>query len=122
MTLTELADLFACAALLMGLLFIALGVLGMLKLPDVYTRMHAASKCTTLGLLGVTTGTALHLCTLPGANIAEVLTCATVLICFQFLAGPIGAHLLGKAAHSVGSPMCDATVDDELKRDQRKSK
>ena len=30
MTLTELADLFACAALLMGLLFIALGVLGML--------------------------------------------------------------------------------------------
>lgn len=120
MTITDFANALACVFLAVGLLFTALGVFGMLKLPDVYNRMHAASKCTTLGLLGIVIGAALHLCMLPNANIAEIVSRALVLVLFQFLAGPVGAHLLAKAAHATGTPVCDATIDDALARDKRK--
>jgi multicomponent Na+:H+ antiporter subunit G len=113
MTLENAMNLAACACLLVGLFFTAVGVLGILKLPDVYNRMHAATKCMTLGLSGIVLGTAIHLCTLPSANIATLLARAALLIVFQFLAGPVGAHLLAKAAYRVETPRCPRTADDK---------
>jgi multicomponent Na+:H+ antiporter subunit G len=108
-------NLTACAFLLAGLAFIALGVAGLLKLPDVYNRMHAATKCMTLGLSGLVIGSALHLCTLPGSDAVAVLGRAAVLILFQFLAGPVGGHLLAKAAYAVDTPRVTGTTEDERK-------
>ncbi len=43
----------------LGVLFSLIGVLGLIRLPDVYTRLHASGKVSTLGLLGLLLGAAL---------------------------------------------------------------
>jgi multicomponent Na+:H+ antiporter subunit G len=76
-----------------GAAFTMLAGLGALRFRDAYTRMHPAAKGPTLGLLLVAIGTAIELRTL-----ALLLALALVVI-LQFLAAPVGTHLLGRAIH-----------------------
>jgi multicomponent Na+:H+ antiporter subunit G len=76
-----------------GAAFAAVAGLGALRFYDVLTRMHAATKATTLALLLVASGSALHLGDSSGA-IKLLLAVALV-----FITAPIGAHLVGRAAY-----------------------
>ena len=105
-------DALASIALTFGLFFMFVGVLGVLRLPDAYSRMHAASKCTTLGLTGMLIAAGLHLWTL------DVVAKSATVIIFTFVATPIGTHLLAKAAHHGKLPQWDKTLSDELADDK----
>ncbi|MFG0293404.1 MAG: monovalent cation/H(+) antiporter subunit G [Phycisphaerales bacterium JB065] len=105
-------DAFAAIALAGGLFFMFVGVLGILRLPDAYSRMHAASKCTTLGLTGMLIAAGLHLWTL------DIVAKSIAVIVFTFVATPIGTHLLAKAAHHGKLPLWDRTLSDELAEDK----
>lgn len=105
-------DALAVVALAIGLFFMFVGVLGVLRLPDAYSRMHAASKCTTLGLTGMLIAAGLHLWTL------DVVAKSATVIIFTFVATPIGTHLLAKAAHHGKLPQWDKTLSDELADDK----
>lgn len=85
------------AALLMaGLFFIAGGVVGILRMPDFYTRLHAQGKCDTLGVALMLGALALHQgFTLTGLKIVAI-------IFFIVLANPVATHALGRAALSWG--------------------
>lgn len=83
----------ASAFVLVGAAFTMLGGIGVLRLRDVFSRIHPAAKGPTLGLLLVAIGTALEL-----RQAGVVLTLALVVV-LQFLAAPVGAHLLGRAIH-----------------------
>lgn len=111
-TVTGARDLLAIIALAIGLFFMFVGVLGVLRLPDAYSRMHAASKCTTLGLTGMLIAAGLHLWTL------DVVAKSATVIIFTYIATPIGAHLLAKAAHHGKLPLWDRTLSDELAEDK----
>lgn len=78
--------------LLLGAGWVLLAAVGVLRFDDVYARMHAATKATTLGLLLVLGGAATHLAGEDAAKLALV----GVLV---FLTAPIGAHLIGRAVH-----------------------
>ena len=104
-------DLIAAFALLVGLFFMFVGAVGVFRMPDAYHRIHAASKCTTLGLTGMLVAACLHL---GGVNIVSK---AVITIVFTFIATPIGSHLLSKAAHRGGLPTWEGTLDDEYARD-----
>jgi multicomponent Na+:H+ antiporter subunit G len=112
LTASGVRDLIAIIALAFGLFFMFVGVLGVLRLPDAYSRMHAASKCTTLGLTGMLIAAGLHLWTL------DVVAKSVTVIIFTYIATPIGAHLLAKAAHHGKLPQWDRTLSDELAEDK----
>jgi multicomponent Na+:H+ antiporter subunit G len=96
--------------LVLGSAFMLLAALGLLRLPDVYTRMSATSKAATLGAALLLVGAALHFGSVAVAGRALVIAV------FLFLTAPIAAHLIGRAAYRRGSPLWEGTVADELGR------
>ena len=91
-------------AVVAGTAFSILGVLGYIRLPDVYTRLHSVGKVGAFGavllMLGAVVWTPLGL----GKGL--------VLIAFLLLAGPVAAHTLASAAYRVGIPLSQAVRDD----------
>jgi multicomponent Na+:H+ antiporter subunit G len=90
-----------------GSLALVAGV-GMVRLPDVFARMHAATKPATLGLVLVCTGAGVSDAQVP--DIAKLV----LVIALQFLTAPVGAHLVGRAAYNAGGLLAPGTVFDEL--------
>lgn len=90
---------------IVGLLFLLGGVfsffaaVGVLRLPDVFTRMHASTKAGTLGTSFILAGAAVHFQDLT-------ITAKVVLaILFILLTAPIAGHMIGRAAQRTGVPM-----------------
>ncbi len=84
--------LLASMLLILGLLFILIGVVGILRLPDFYTRLHAMGKCDTLGVALVLLALAIH------AGVSLVTVKLLLISIFISLANPIATHALGRAA------------------------
>lgn len=98
---------------LSGAMFLLIGALGVYRMPDVYNRMQAGTKATTLGSLLFLTGLALgHPDLVPGLKIL-------VLILFVVFTNPLSSHALARAAHFIGVPMTEKTVRDDLAADEQ---
>ena len=111
-TVRAAMDWFAALFLGAGLVFMVVGAIGVVRLPDAYNRLHAASKCVTLGLTGMLLAACYHLGTAP------VVSKALATIAFTFVATPIGTHMLAKAAHHGHLKMWERTLSDELAEDK----
>ncbi|MFC2948429.1 monovalent cation/H(+) antiporter subunit G [Virgibacillus sediminis] len=85
-------------ALLIGTFFIVSAAIGVVRFPDVYTRLHAATKAATLGVSSILIGAFLFLYFHESIVSGKLL----VGIVFILLTAPVGAHMLGRAAHAVG--------------------
>ncbi|QLF69811.1 Na+/H+ antiporter subunit G [Peteryoungia desertarenae] len=101
--------ILTAAIVVVGALFSLLAAIGIIRLPDLYTRMHAASKAGTVGSGLLLLAVGIH------SGEYSVFFRALAGIIFFILTAPIAAHLLAKAAHSVGYPMSKESVRDELK-------
>lgn len=101
-------DVVAAALILIGCSLGLLGGLGVVRLPDVYGRMHAATKPPTLGLVLVALGAMLRV------DSASDVAFLVLVVMLQFLTAPVGAHLIGRAAHDSGGLEDPATVRDDL--------
>ena len=119
-TIMMLSDLTTVFFLASGLFFMTVGALGLLRLPDMYHRMHAATKCVTLGISGMLLAALFYLPAHQGASAIEIFTKVVLVILFQFVANPVGAHLLAKAAHLDRCHMWDHTISDELEEDHQR--
>ncbi len=86
-----MADIIIGLLLLGGGGFVLIAAIGIVRLPDVLTRMHASTKAGTLGSLLILAGLAVHVATIPVAS--KVI--ATAL--FLLLTAPIAAHMIGRA-------------------------
>ncbi len=95
-----------------GIAFDFLGVLGLVRLPDVYNRLQAATKCVTFGSAGILFGVFL----LNGFSSFGFK--ALLGIAFIFLSSPVAAHAISRAAHRSGIPLAKQTVFDEYARDK----
>jgi multicomponent K+:H+ antiporter subunit G len=105
-----MTEIVASILLSIGTVFTLIGSIGLVRLPDFYTRMHAPTKATTLGVSGVLAAAAL---TIPGGVLAVGLK-SLVVIAFLFLTAPIGAHMMGRAARAGGIGFCPQTGAIEL--------
>lgn len=95
--------------LILGLFFIAAGCLGLYRMPDVFCRMHATSKATTLGLVFILMASFIHL------GFSTVGLKAILAIAFAFLTAPVGAHLISRAAYQRGVKLHERSMIDELR-------
>ena len=94
---------------LSGALFLFLAALGIIRMPDVYNRMQAGTKATTLGTLLVLIGQA---CIHPSWAGKLFL-----LALFILLTNPISSHTLARAAHFIRIPLAKESVNDALAED-----
>ncbi len=95
--------------LILGSLFILLSAIGIIKMPDLYTRMSATTKASTLGIGLVLIGTAFF-----WGNVGIVVR-SIAIITFLLLTAPVAAHIIGRAAYFDKVPLWDKTQIDELK-------
>lgn len=93
---------------LLGAIFVFLAAVGVLRLPDVFTRMHANTKSSTLGAGLIMTGAALYF------NDVAISTRALAVVFFLFLTAPVGAHMIARAAYFSGVPLWEKTLSDDL--------
>lgn len=101
------------AALLMvtGAVFSLLAAIGVLRLPDLYTRMHAASKAGVVGAGLVLLALAL------ASGDGPVILRAVLGILFLLLTTPVAAHLLARAAYRAGQQPASVTIVNDLQRE-----
>jgi multicomponent Na+:H+ antiporter subunit G len=92
-----------------------LAAVGVLRMPDLFTRMQASTKASTLGLGCLLIGLALHL---PEPSI---LIRAGSIVAFVMLTAPVAAHVIARAAYSSGVPMWKGSIVDERRDDERAS-
>jgi multicomponent Na+:H+ antiporter subunit G len=104
----EAADLAGAFLLLLGCFQSLLGVIGMLRFPDVLSRSHAATKPQTLGLLLVLAGVALRL--RDGIDLGTL----ALIAFFQFLTGPVASHLVARSAYRTGQTGSRGLLRDDL--------
>ena len=102
-------DIVAGLAVLAGAFFVFAAAVGVLRMPDVYVRMHAATKSGTLGSGLMLLGVALH------SGEGDIVTRALAAVVFLVATAPVASHLLGRAAYVSGVPPWRGTVLDELK-------
>ncbi|MDR5866594.1 monovalent cation/H(+) antiporter subunit G [Halomonas koreensis] len=102
-------ELLKGALLLGGTAFMLVAALGVLRLPDLLTRMHATTKAATLGIALIMLAVALHFG--EGAVVARALG----VVIFVMLTAPVAAHAIGRAGYFVGTRLWDGTVKDELR-------
>lgn len=95
--------------LIIGSLFILMAGVGLVKMPDLYTRMSATTKASTLGVGLVLIGTAIYF-----GNVG-VTSRAIIIIIFLLLTAPIAAHMIARAAYFDGVPLWKKTWKDDLK-------
>ncbi|MCG2802913.1 MAG: monovalent cation/H(+) antiporter subunit G [Cellulomonas sp.] len=110
-TWTALADAVSVVLLLGGAFLAFAAGVGVLRFPDLLSRMHAGTKPQVLGLILVLVGLALRLRS-GGAVWALVLV-----VVFQLLTAPVGAHMVGRAGYRTGKVREDLLVVDELTSD-----
>lgn len=92
-----------------GALFDLLGCIGLLRLPDVYNRLQAATKSVTLGTMMILIGTAVVTAS-PWVGIKAII-CAI----FILLASPTAAHALARGTYLAGVRMWDKSVVNKFK-------
>lgn len=106
--MSSVTDVLAAICLISGAsLSLAAGI-GVLRFPDVLSRMHAASKPQVLGLLLILTGVGLRLQT--GIDITTLVLVAV----FQLTTAPVAAHMIGRAAYRTRRVRKDLLLIDEL--------
>ena len=103
----SVADGIAAACLLLGALLCLTAGLGLLRFPDVLSRMHAGTKPQVLGVLLVVTGAAIRL---AGTSVVWMLA---LVVAFQLITAPLSAHMISRIAYRRGHVRGDLLIVDE---------
>ncbi len=103
-------ELMGQILMIIGVFFILVAGFGVLRMPDIFLRLSASTKATTLGLGLILLGTAVYFSDDLGVSTRAIAT-----IIFVFLTSPISAHVIGRAAYSDGCQLSEKTHLDELK-------
>lgn len=112
MSISVIIKIVVTVLILGGTALSVLSAFGMLRLPDVYTRTHAATKSTTLGVLCTLTGTFLYFW-----HTQDMVSIRLILgIVFVFLTAPVAGHLICRAAYRSGVKLAQESTQDELKK------
>jgi multicomponent Na+:H+ antiporter subunit G len=107
-------DLAIIALVTVGTGFIVIAAIGILRMPDLYSRLHVASKAPTLGIAMLALALVLHF------DEASLWFRATALGLILFVTAPISAHLIARAGFKTNTPLAEGEyVVDETRPEDR---
>ena len=98
-----------------GAFFALAGTLGILKMPDTFSRMQASTCITTMGVIGVGLGALLYAVFVMHAPYTAVKIC--VLVALVLVTNPVGAHAIAKGAYQAGIRPDKEMETDDYRRD-----
>ncbi|MFA5355862.1 MAG: monovalent cation/H(+) antiporter subunit G [Candidatus Omnitrophota bacterium] len=107
-------EMISLVFIVVGISFDLFGCLGLIRLPDIYSRLQASTKCVTLGTCGILLGVFIKF----GFTAAGVK--AIICILFLLLTAPVTAHALAKGAHKSGVRLWKGSVCDKYTEDEKK--
>ena len=93
--------------ILIGSIFLFLGALGIFRMPDIYNRLQAGTKATTLGAMSIILGV--------GLIKLALIWKAILMIAFIAMTAPISSHLIARVAYREGLDLTEKTVIDRCK-------
>lgn len=102
-------DLVIAVLLFSGSLFTLVASVGLLRMPDLFMRLSAATKAATLGIALVLAAVALHF------NQTGVTGRVIAIIAFVILTAPVAAHMIARAAYFIGVPLWKRSISDDLR-------
>jgi multicomponent Na+:H+ antiporter subunit G len=114
----EILELVFAVIIVIGALINLISAIGVIRLPDIYTRNHAASKGATLGILLILSSAFLFYWVREGHWNARIL----LGIIFVFMTAPVAGHLISRAAYNSGVPLWEKSGQDALKAKKQKVK
>jgi multicomponent Na+:H+ antiporter subunit G len=106
-------ELIGSLLILSGAVFLFSAGLGLVRMPDPFTRIQAGTKATTLGNTLIVAGLSFYH--------PEWTPKLVLVIFFVLMTNPISSHALSRAAHRIRTPMAPATVTDALSDDEKAS-
>ncbi len=102
--MTAVNEIVGMVFIAIGLLFQVLGALGLVRLPDVYNRLQAATKTITLGAISIAIGV--------GIADVSLLPKSLIVAFFLLLTNPIASHAIARAAYRSGVPLWKGSIID----------
>ena len=102
----EYIEIAGAVITLIGTIFLFLGSLGLIRMPDVFNRIQTGTKATTLGTMLTLLGVGIMHFDWAGKIV--------VLIIFVLVTNPVSSHVLARAAYHIGIPLTSKTVVDKL--------
>jgi len=108
-------EILALFFIVVGITFDLFGCIGLIRMPDIYTRLQAATKCVTLGTCGILFAVFVKFGLSPAG--IKALLC----IVFLMLTAPVSAHALARATHRSGVKLHEGAVCDKYAEDRSKN-
>jgi multicomponent Na+:H+ antiporter subunit G len=106
-----MSEIIGYILIIIGIFFNISGCIGLVRLPDVYNRLQASTKCVTLGTILLLVGVAL-ISDLPALN-AKAIICAV----FILITSPTAAHAIAKGSYASGVELWENSVVDKYGED-----
>ncbi len=107
-------EIIGLVIIVIGVAFNLFGCIGLVRLPDVYNRLQAATKCVTLGTCGIMFGIFIY------SGFTSLGIKALLAIPFIFFTSPTAAHALARGAHLFGVKLWKKSVCDKYEEDKKK--
>lgn len=102
-------EIVSLVFLFFGLLVYVTGIVGILRLPDVYNRLHAITKTSFIGVLSIILSGIFFF------GYSPLSIKAVAIAIFLTITYPVAGHLLARAAYRTGVPTSDKTIHDEYR-------
>jgi multicomponent Na+:H+ antiporter subunit G len=106
-------EIIALFFIVVGIAFDLFGCIGLIRLPDVYNRLQASTKCVTLGTCGILFGVFIKF------GFSEAGVKSLICILFLLLTSPVAAHALARGAHRSGIKLWEKSVCDKYQEDRK---
>ncbi len=108
-------EIIGLTLLIIGISFDVVGCIGLVRLPDIYNRLQAATKCVTLGTCMILLSVVFY----TGLNSIGVK--ALLCIWFVLMTSPTGAHAIARAVHRSGIRLWEGSIMDKYADDREGS-
>lgn len=105
-------DIIIILLLISGTFFIVSSSIGIIRFPDVYTRLHAATKSATLGVSGIMIGAFLFLYVEHGIVSGKLI----LGVIFVLMTAPVSGHMISRAAYKSGVKLWDRSIKDDYNK------
>lgn len=109
-----MVEIISAIVIIIGVLFVVIGAIGLLRLPDFYIRVSAITKAATMGVACIMIGVALNY------NEISIAIKAFAVVIFLLITSPIAAHIIGRAAYNEGVPLWKKTEINEYEEYKKK--
>lgn len=106
-------EMLAYALMTLGVFCSLVGGVGLIRFPDVYTRLHANTVLVVGGVMVLLLATAIF------AHTWSFSVKAILIAVFLFITNPVGAHAIARAAHRSGVPLWKESVSDALREEAK---